>query len=472
MVNKNLFSSKTINKTPVANSVNEAGGAAYSVSSEEALAQYVVTGTLNGTFYANADEQLDTILVLAASCSSEFLARAAVYARRHGKMKDTPVLLAAILSTRNEEGLNYLNQIFYTVINNQKQLRSFVQIIRSGKIGRKSFGTAVKRFINDWFRSQSGDQLFYQSIGQDPSLKDVIKLTHPKPANTQQNALFGWLLDKEYNKRSLPPLVKAFEAYKADPAGNAVPAVDFRMLSALNLDTNAWSAIAHNAGWNMIRMNLNTFARHGCFDDRKFVAEIAAKLSDAEEVRRSNAFPYKLLTTYQNIESDVPVSIKNALQNAMEIATENTPVFDGITAVCVDTSGSMRSAVTGDRGSATTNTKCVDVAALVAACILRKNSETVIVPFDTGVREVDLNPLDSIITNASKLALDGGGTDCASPLRHLRDNNIKVVDTVIFLSDNQKLGTTNVIRVEGLLVWLILGRAIRTMLTARQNLFV
>jgi 60 kDa SS-A/Ro ribonucleoprotein len=202
MANKSVFKTGNRGKTvPAYNAVNEAGGRAYTRTDEGLVAQYLVTGTLNGTFYASADEQVDTILEKAGNCSSEFLAAGAVYARKIGKMKDTPALIGAILATRGEEGVKFLEQVFDRIIDNQKQLRNFVQIVRSGKVGRKSFGTAVKRLIQNWLRKQEGDQLFYQSVGNDPSLADVIKMVHVKPANKQQEAFFGWLLGREHNKR-------------------------------------------------------------------------------------------------------------------------------------------------------------------------------------------------------------------------------------------------------------------------------
>ena len=64
----------------------------------------------------------------------------------------------------------------------------------------------------------------------------------------------------------------------------------------------------------------------------------------------------------------------------------------------------MSSAVTGERTGATTAVRCIDVAALVAASILRQNPQAEVVPFATGVVDVRLNSRDSVMTNAQKLA--------------------------------------------------------------------
>ena len=62
MSNNNLFRSLTGLLTPRADTVNEAGGVAYKLSPEQALAQYAATGCFNHTFYASAGEQLEAVL--------------------------------------------------------------------------------------------------------------------------------------------------------------------------------------------------------------------------------------------------------------------------------------------------------------------------------------------------------------------------------------------------------------------------
>lgn len=58
----------------------------------------------------------------------------------------------------------------------------------------------------------------------------------------------------------------------------------------------------------------------------------------------------------------------------MEIATMNVPRIDGQVRVLLDVSGSMHGALTGYRKGATSMVRCLDVAALIAASILRKNA--------------------------------------------------------------------------------------------------
>jgi 60 kDa SS-A/Ro ribonucleoprotein len=77
----------------------------------------------------------------------------------------------------------------------------------------------------------------------------------------------------------------------------------------------------------------------------------------------------------------------------------------------------------------------VDVAALFAASILRKNRSAVVMPFDTILHPNNLNGRDTVLTNASRLAkFGGGGTDCSLPLAKLNLDKAKG-DAVIYVSD-------------------------------------
>lgn len=432
MANKTLFKNVSKTKHPQADMVNSAGGLAYSAKAEHDLAQYAVTGCLNGIYYANADEQLETVKNLAAECSAETIAKTAVYAHEVGKMKDMPALLLAILASRGE--IELLKKAFPKVITNSKMLCNFVQIVRSGLTGRKSFGTAVKKIIQKWLTSRTGENLYFDSIGHaNPSLADILKMVHPKPETKVQNSIFGYILDKDYDYGNLPDVVKKLERFKKDNS-NELPDVPFRVLTNYNLTPEHWKQIARDMKWNTLRMNLNMLQRNGVFADEALTRELVAKLRNKEEVRKCNVFPYQLMTAYQNTK-DVPTSVQNALQDALEHATENVPEFGCKTAVCVDVSGSMSSAITGSRGSVTSVTKCVDVAGLIAACVLRKNDESVVVPFDDNVRSVVYNPRDSVMTNARKFAMNGGGTACSSALRHLNSQQWNG-DLVIYVSDN------------------------------------
>ena len=432
MANTTLFQSIK-NRFTKTDTHNEAGGIAYTLTPKQQLAQLAATGCLNNTYYADAQSQLDQVLKLAESLDAEFIAKTAVYARQKGFMKDMPALLLAVLAQKD---VNMLARVFDQVVDNGKMLRNFAQIIRSGAVGRKSFGNRPKKLMQTWLLTATEKQLLNAAIGNSPSLADVVKMVHPKPREAWRAAWFAWLIGKPYDREALPPITRAFEDYKQSREGE-LPNVPFQMLTALDLNSGDWAQIARNGSWQQVRQNLNTFLRHEVFAKSKNIKMVAEKLRDETAIARARVLPYQLLTAYQATSEQMPFEIREALQDAMETAVQNVPVIQGKVVVCPDVSGSMHSPATGYCGSASTKTRCIDIAALVSAAMLRTNPQARVIPFEQITVNVKLNPRDSIMTNAEKLAnVGGGGTACSAPLAMLNREKAEV-DLVVIVSDNE-----------------------------------
>jgi 60 kDa SS-A/Ro ribonucleoprotein len=433
MANAQIFTSTVGKLLPAAKAKNNQGSNAYEFSPKHALAQYAATGCFNSTFYASADMQLEKLLKLAGEVEPAFVAKTAIYCRQRGYMKDTPALLTAFIAQHAPE---LLKDVFLQTIDNGKMLRNFVQIIRSGAVGRKSLGTAPKKLVQRWLNGATEAQLLSASIGQSPSLADVVKMVHVKPREAWRQAFFGWLIGRPYKAEDLPAMTLALELFKYNQS-SVVPDVPYQLLTAQPLTKEHWVTIAQQMSWTALRMNLNTLARNGVYESAGVTRAIAAKLSARNAVLKAKVFPYQLMTTFNNLSADVPIVIKNALQDAMEIALENTPSIQGAVVVCPDVSGSMSSAVTGYRVGATSATRCIDVAGLVAAAFLRKKHDTLVLPFENKVVQLELNARDSVMTNATKLAkIGGGGTNCSAPIEWLNKNRTKA-DLVVMVSDNE-----------------------------------
>jgi 60 kDa SS-A/Ro ribonucleoprotein len=352
-------------------------------------------------------------------------------------MKDMPAVLLATLSVNAPD---LMVRVFDRVVDNGKMLRNFVQIVRSGAVGRKSLGSRPKKLVQNWLLTASEKQLLNASVGNTPSLADVVKMVHPKPAEAWRAAWFAWLIGKAFDEALLPPITQAFERFKREVAQGVaitVPDVPFQMLTALELSTAQWAQIARAGSWQMVRQNLNTFARHGVFELDGVAQAIAAKLRDPKAVAKARVLPYQLMSAFKATGDGVPAVVRDALQDTMEAALANVPAFGGRVVVCPDVSGSMSSAVTGHRGSATSSVRCIDVAALVAAAVLRKNPSARVLPFEQAVVKLSLNARDSVMTNAQALAsIGGGGTNCSAPLALLNKERASV-DLVILVSDNE-----------------------------------
>lgn len=433
MANKALFSAALSRFLPRTDAVNHAGGAAYAYGPEAKLAQLAATGTLSDGFSSGADAQLADVLAAAQAVSPYFVAKAAVYARKAGAMKDMPALLAAYLTVADPD---LAVPVFGRVIDNGRMLRNFVQIMRSGRVGRRSLGSCPKRMVREWLEKASMPQLMAAATGNDPSLADIVRMVHPAPASAERRAFYGWLIGKPYDVAALPAEIAAFEVWKRDPKG-ALPPVPFEWLTAFPLTAEQWAELAGRMGWQALRMNLNTLARNGAFDVKGVTDKVAARLADADTIARVRPAPYQLMVAMGQVGEAVPLRVQAALEEALEQSLAAVPVLAGNVVVCPDVSGSMSWAATGQRKGATSAVRCIDIAALVAAAVLRTNRQARVMPFNVDVVGMALDPKARVAVNAARLAaIGGGGTNVSAPLARLNAERASV-DTVVIVSDNE-----------------------------------
>lgn len=449
MANKSLFAGLK-SWFPRATGRNDAGGSAYALSPKHALAQLAGTGCFNGTFYAEAEDQMEMLRALIAQVNDNaYLAKLAVYSRERAFMKDMPAALLMALATRDTA---LMQKVFDRVVDNGRVLRTLFQMIRSGQFGRKSLSGSLQRAFQRWLNTASVEKLLSASIGSDPSLRDVLRLARPTPADNARRALFGWLTEKDVDKWApatdvdLPEQARDLVAFRQAETAEAQVEILAHLSARWDLladtakGTASWTAIARNMGPQALRMNLNTLMRHGVFADYQMVDYVARRLADADEIRRSRQFPYQYLAAYLNVNEEIPQKIKVALHEAAEIACGNIPDLPGPVIVGLDVSGSMQSAVTGHRGGgATSKMRCVDVAALFAAAILRRNPDSIVIPFDTSAYTANVDPSDSILSLAERLArYGGGGTDCSLPLAKAnRDYRHRKFAGCVLISDTE-----------------------------------
>lgn len=416
------MASKVFKNVTVIKSVpNRAGGQAVALNEKETLAKYIVTCTFNNTYYATGKEHLDELRSTIDKINdNEFLAKCAIYSRETAGMKDMPAYMLNIVYDRDRK---LFEKIFNRVIDSGRMLRTFVSVARSPFFKRNISARAMRRVFQNWFDSKNSGWLFANSLGNDPSFADIIKMTHVKGKENQD--LFSYILDKPYNIEKLPAKLRSYLSWK-DDRSLPVPDVNFRLLDNVQLTTSEWTKILHSCSWNTLRMNLSTFTRHDVFKDSNALKFACDKL---ESEMPKNVFPYEVFAAYKMNKDNLKLA--SALETVMEKSVENLPEIKGKTLIAVDVSGSMSSPLS-DKGSM----RIVDVAAMFGACLSRKCESSRIVTFDTGIRLDLVNPKDSILTLAKKLSADGGGTNIGLVLDYIKDKNIEV-DNVIIVSDNE-----------------------------------
>src|SRR5262249_47573291 len=130
---------------------------------------------------------------------------------------DMPAALLLLLSKRDTA---LFHRAFDRVVDNGRVLRTLFQMVRSGQFGRKSLAYSLQRAFQRWLNRAGVGQLLAASVGNDPSLRDVLRLAGRTPADNARRALFGWLVDRPVEKwapatlADLPAEVGALVAYR------------------------------------------------------------------------------------------------------------------------------------------------------------------------------------------------------------------------------------------------------------------
>ena len=132
--------------------------------------------------------------------------------------KDAPAVLLAVLAMRSDASNNLVRNVFNRVIRTGKMLSNLVAIFRSGALGRNTIPRPVRRMINDLINGRDPEWLWRANIGvTDPSMGDIIKMTHPRGAapGTQDHAVRELLLGRPVeNLNTLPDNIADYENFK------------------------------------------------------------------------------------------------------------------------------------------------------------------------------------------------------------------------------------------------------------------
>ena len=432
-----------------ATTVNPENFPSFQRSDEEAYLQVLLTNTVGGTFYATSQELLAESLALHAKLAAsdpDFMARALVYARNEGLMRLQPIAGLAYLAKADRD---LFRRVFSQVIRTPGDLTDFVEIVR-GDVVPGGMGRSIKSVVNGWLNGLSEyHAIKYARGGQGYSLRDVLRVSHPMPVNPLQDAIFMWLAEPERwrhtARREFTPQIDAFEQLKAlnlpegsdqAPARALIEAgrLPYEVVTGVfKPDVATWVALMEQMPYMALLRHLNTLQRAGVLSIVDHARYVAGRLGNIEALRKAKVLPFRLFTAYQMFEpqENAEILVQEALAQALEHAFVNLPDLAGRVCIAPDVSGSMNAPL-----SHGTVVRYIDVAGIFAGALLKLSANAVVLPFENKVVNVNLDPHDSLITTADKLArIGGGGTAVSAPISLLLERRIPI-DTFIGITDN------------------------------------
>ena len=274
---------------------------------------------------------------------------------------------------------------------------------------------SVKRGVADGARRLYNERsaLRYDGLSRGVRMGDVLELTHPRPRDEWQSALFRWLLDHRHHgdaaadPETLPMLAAAAEIAAVDeddrrdflraegPERLARGGVAWERLSGWlpgGMDAEAWESIVPSMGVLALVRNLRNFDQAKISESA--VDLVISRLTDADEVRKARMFPYQVWSAYNAAESD---NWKRALGQTLNIAAENIPALPR-TLVLLDLSGSMRGTIT--RRS---TVQRIHAAAVMAVALAKVSDDTDIGLFATHHKMFPVPAGESVLRSVERI---------------------------------------------------------------------
>jgi 60 kDa SS-A/Ro ribonucleoprotein len=439
---------------------NNAGGFSFAVDDWVRLDRFLVLGAEGGNYYVGEKaltiENAQALRRCIAQDGVRVVERVvAVSGSGRAPKNDAAVFALAMVAGLGDvrartTALDALSRVCRT----GTHLFQFAEDVRAFR----GWGRALRRAIGDWYVGMEPRQLAYQLCKYQHrngwAHRDLLRLTHPKPADGSPTAMaLAWAAGKLDGARipadgPLAPIYALEEARRAQTKAEVVRIIRDHGLVRECVPTrwlgevDVWEALLDRMPLTAMVRNLATMTRLGVVAPGSAgAAKVAAELANVERVRKARLHPVAILMalrTYaagrgersKHVWTPVP-QIIDALDAAFYTA------FGGVTPtgkrwlLGIDVSGSMGAQVAG------TSMSCCEGATAMGLVTTHVEEDCTVCAFSN-----ELCPLP--ITRRSRLDdalrhtrnINAGGTDCSLPMLYALERRL-VVDAFVVLTDNE-----------------------------------
>ena len=406
------FNSTVLNKP---DTVNLAGGSAYTQSTELEIATLLLTSFLTDKSYEKESQQIERLKKLFDKLpenNKQFMAKASIYARQEFGMRSISHLCAALISNYKKGRGTWCERYITKNVRRVDDITETIACYMS--LYDKKLPWSLKYGLAKAFDKFDEYQLAkYQAKGKEVSLIDAVRLCHPKPCAKNAEAL-----DKLIHGQ-----LKQTETWNAQ-LSNVKKSDDVEQVTKDKQQVwHNFVSKGNKVEYFALLRNLRNMLEQATPEDYNTALQL---LCDKQLIKTSKVLPFRYLTAFKQFTDR---ATRIALSNAVDISMKNVPKFDGSTAILLDVSGSMTGRV------ADTNLSMAEVGALFAAALYKTNDADIVMFSDFAKYFVG-NPLDSTTTIVNSIPFACGGTNFNVAFQQLN----RKYDRIIILSDMQSWG--------------------------------
>lgn len=280
----------------------------------------------------------------------------------------------------------------------------------------------------------------YRGQSRNWSLKDVIRVVHPKPKTTGADYLFNWIVNdeatidvaKEAGLTQLASYLSINQAANLDEVDmSSLDGVTWELLlSKFGNKPEVWKIASKVMPSMAYIRNLRNLIEKG--DGLELDYD---KIVNAGKGKR--ILPFRFLTAKQvidNLGRDMSLQVKDAkkaLEEAIELSVANVPNLGNV-AILIDHSGSMT-----DKVSSKSDMDCSDVAKIFAAAAFKRADNAVIIEYNDQSNVVSgIEKDDRLFSIVDKMQKPCGGTSLPVAVDKAM-NYINEIDMIYILTDEQ-----------------------------------
>ncbi len=458
-----IFSTKaTPQNQPIPGSTqvaNSAGGFSFGISDWDRLDRFLVLGSEGGTYYISQKkltvENAEAVLRCIKSDGQRVVGRVVEISTNGRAAKNDPAIfvLAMCAKLGDDETRRAARASLQSVCRIGTHLMHFADYAEA--FG--GWGRGMRNAVARWYNDKQPGKLAYQLVKYQQrdgwSNRDLLRLSHAKPASDEHNALFAWATQGTVpdGESTGMAFVRAFEQAKRATDQSEI----IKLITEYGLPREAvptqfltsarvWEALLEKMPMMAMIRNLANMTRSGLLSQRSEATKtVVARLGDESRLRKARIHPIAVLAALMTYGAGRCMRGKNtwtsvgkivdALDRAFYLSFGNVTPTEKRTMLALDVSGSMTCGQVAGVMGLTPRIASAAMSLITAAT----ESEYSFVGFSTKLRELSISPrqrLDDVVKSISGLPF--GGTDCAQPMLWALEHKAKI-DAFVIYTDSE-----------------------------------
>lgn len=450
---------------------NSAGGYSFVVGDWEQLKRFLILGSESGSYYATEKaltvKNANNVRTVINSDGLRVIRETVAISEAGRAPKNTPAIFVLAMSAAfgDEPTRKAAFEALPKVCRIGTHIFQFVDYVQA----MRGWGRGLRRGVGGWYTAQTARDLAYQLVKyrqrEGWTHTDLLRLTHAKPADETQGALFNWVTTRQTDKKDQSAwardlhapqdealaFVWAFEqAQKATDVQTILQLIEQYNLPREALPTQwlntveVWDQLLQKMPMTAMIRNLGVMSKIGLLTPMSAAeSTVMQRLNDDNLLHKARIHPLAILSALRVYARGKGIrgggewtpsqGVVDALDDAFYKAFDSVEPSNKRTMLALDVSGSMAAREIAGVPGLTPR----DASAALALVTARIEPQYHMISFQEKIVPLDISAnmrLTDAIETVSGLTF--GATDCAQPMLYALENKIDV-DTFVIYTDSE-----------------------------------